>query len=215
MKAVLFDMDGVLFDSERVGKDVMMTALNELGGDPAIVPFEKMLGVNAAACNEMLWKEFGPDFPAEEMHRRFFAKMQHIAQTGMPEKDGAHECLAALKRAGYRLALASSSHRELVMTYFTHSSLNGLMDEMVCGGDVSRSKPQPDIYLKAAERLGVPITACAGVEDSRAGVESIRRAGAACVMVPDLLPYGPDFAPFVDVVLPSLRLLPEWLTQQK
>ncbi len=215
MRAVLFDMDGVLFDSERVGRDVMMAAMAELGGDTSVVTFEMMLGINAAACNELLWRHFGADFPAEELHRRFYERMCAIAQSGMPQKDGATECLTELKRRGYKLALASSSHREIIDEYFAHSSLGGLMDAVVSGPEVRLSKPAPDIYLLAAERLDVPACDCVGVEDSRAGVESVRRAGAACVMVPDMLPYGPDFAPFVDAVLPSLRLLPAWLEQQK
>lgn len=187
MKAVIFDMDGVLFDTESLCMKAWDYAGEKLGIGPAGYMVLKTLGVNAQAAIGILKKEFGEDFNAEEFKKigRDFS-YDYFEKYGMPMKKGVTDILGYLTSKKYKIALASSTSTKSVMHHLNDTKIKDYFDVIVCGDQIERSKPEPDIYLKAAKLLGLAPEVCYAVEDSKNGLLSAHRAGCQVIMVPDL-----------------------------
>lgn len=187
MKAVIFDMDGVLFDTESLCMKAWDYAGEKLGIGPAGYMVLKTLGVNAQAAIGILKKEFGEDFNAEEFKKigRDFS-YDYFEKYGMPMKKGVTDILGYLTSKKYKIALASSTSTKSVMHHLNDTKIKDYFDVIVCGDQIEQSKPEPDIYLKAAKLLGLAPEVCYAVEDSKNGLLSAHRAGCQVIMVPDL-----------------------------
>lgn len=209
IRGVLFDMDGVLVDTENIGLRVMPEEARAMGYDFPNEMYYQVLGCNRTTSKQILSQTFGADFPYEELDRRFFMRLLKIAEAGeLPLKKGYRECMDGLRARGIRRALATSSHREVWEAYAKHNpALQNVFDATVCGLEVPRGKPEPDIYQIAAQKLALAPNECVGVEDSRNGVRSLRAAGCHSVMIPDLLQYDESLAPYVDTRLDDLSQL--------
>ena len=209
IRAVLFDMDGVLLDTEVLGLQAMGQIAADLGYTVDRAFYQTTLGVPNAECKQIYQNALGKDFPydlAIERFRAYFS--EYNRKNTMPRKDGLMECLQGLRARGHRIVLATSTVRPLVEEYFAAMpDMAAMFYGTVCGGEVPKGKPAPDIYLKAARVAECNPTECVGVEDSLSGARAIRASGAHCVMIPDLLPYDERFQPYVDDVLPNLRAL--------
>lgn len=209
IQGVLFDMDGVLLDTENMSRE-MFTRTSEKYGYP--LPdglYIRMLGTTTESNRLLLARELGADYPFDRVMGEHLADCVEVARRGeLPVKPGVADCMAGLKARGLKRALATSTDRAVVEQYIAGTpELQGVFDEIVCGTDVKRSKPEPDIYLEAARRLGLPPGDCVGVEDSRNGLKSLRAAGCVCVMIPDLLPCDERFHGLTDYVLDDLTML--------
>lgn len=209
IRAVLFDMDGVLFDTEALGMRAMEGIAAELGYKADRAFYETTLGVPNAECEHIYRKGLGEDFPYDVAMERFRAYfLEYNRKHTMPRKPGLMDCLNGLKARGLNIVLATSTVRPLVSEYFAAMpDFAAMFDGAVCGGEVQNGKPAPDVYLAAARLAGCQPTECIGVEDSFSGTRAVRASGARCVMIPDLLPFSERFAPYVDDVLPSLNEL--------
>lgn len=209
IRAVLFDMDGVLLDTELLGFTAMRDIAADYGYNADLAFYQSTLGVPNAECEPIYLRALGPAFPyaqAMERFRAFFA--DYVQKRPLPWKPGLLECFAGLRARGLKMALATSTVRPLVDAYFAKMpEVAAYLDAVVCGGEVPRGKPAPDIYLAAAGAVGAQPGECLGVEDSLAGLRSLRAAGAVSVFIPDLLPGDERFAPVVDHQLPSLAQL--------
>jgi HAD superfamily hydrolase (TIGR01509 family) len=206
IRAALFDMDGVLFDTEVLGQRAMVQICRELGHPITPEFYLNTLGVPGDKCRKIYRDGMGDDFPYTEASARFYAYFSDYNRDHpLPRKPGLMECLTGLKARGIKVALVTSTVRPLVREYFAAMpDVAACFDALVCGGEVPHGKPAPDMYLAAAQALDCAPAECVGVEDSYYGVQSIQASGAHCVMIPDLLACGERFAPFVDDCLASL-----------
>ena len=205
LTAVLFDMDGLITDSEAYGHEVLKSAGRQLGFELSDQLLYDMIGVNDVKCIETLNENY-PGLDGAQVLQMYRRAMYDASVKGLvPLKPGVCELLDALDAHRIRRAVASSNDRFLVEGYLGRCGILQRFDALVCGDMIRRSKPAPDIYLKAARRLQVPPSACAGVEDSPSGLRSVRAAGMYAIMVPDQIPYTPALAPYADAVLDSLH----------
>ena len=189
IKAVIFDMDGLMFSTESLAVDALVQA-----GTDADIPVTRddvyaLIGSNRSDAQSILSKRLGREVDYSALHERSLAYIMHfIKKNGMPVKSGLYELLTALKAADIPMTVATSSQKKTADAYFRAAGVTGFFPDYISGDRVSRGKPDPEIYLRAAALLGVATRECCVLEDSGAGVESACRAGAQCVLVPDLIP---------------------------
>ncbi len=191
MRGAIFDMDGLLIDSESIWQGQWRALAEErgltLGGRFA----GEICGTGGARTREIVSRYFQTDDP-ESLMRECTARVHRLEEDGVPLKPGVHTILKGLRGAGFRLAVASSSPMDMIRKNLRQDDVAGYFDEMVSGRDVKNGKPEPDIFLLAAQRLGLPPEECYVFEDSLIGVEAAWRAGCRAIMIPDLTP--PDAA---------------------
>lgn len=185
MQAVIFDMDGVLVDSERV----VLESFRYAGEKTGVPNAERMaivgLGLNDDAWMERLRLEFGADaMRILEYSEAYMADF--YAEKAAPEKKGAKRLLAQLRAWKLRTAVASSSPVAVVQQRLERVGLLAYFDVVISGDMVSRSKPEPDIFLEAVRQLAVPAAQCTVIEDSPNGLRAGKRAGCRTLFVPDL-----------------------------
>lgn len=188
---IIFDMDGLMFDTERVFIWAWDYAGEKIGIGKAGYMVYKTLGMNIAAANKIWREEFGERYQQEELrkHTKDFLQ-EYYAKNKVPVKKGLYILLEYLKKTGYRLAVASSSPRWEVEKHLKDAGITEFFEGIVCGDMVEKSKPNPEIYEKAWQMLGVEPETCLALEDSKNGLLAAYRAGCKPVMVPDL--WQPD-----------------------
>lgn len=191
MKAFIFDMDGLMFDTERVFVGAWDYAGEKMGLGKSGYMCMKTLGMNTPACEQAWRDEFGEDVDIAAMwvYSREYLD-DYYSKYAVTVKKGLYDLLTYLKRKGYKLAVASSTKREKVERHLTSTNVRQYFDAVIAGDMVEKSKPEPDIYLKAAAALGVKPEECYALEDSRNGLLSANAAGCKAIMVPDL--WQPD-----------------------
>ena len=185
--AVVFDMDGLLFDSEALWQEALLSAAAEDGHDIPDEVYNKSIGVRRSQCRGLFMSHLGDDFLFDEFHATWSRHFRQIADHKLALKPGASELLEILDQLTLPRAIATSSSRTTVEHHLTSHGLMDRFDQLVCRGDYENGKPAPDPFLKAAERLGVEPRSCLALEDSHVGVRSASAAGMMTVMVPDLM----------------------------
>ena len=207
IEAVVFDMDGILIQSEEVWDEVRAVYVRERGGRYDDVVQRAMMGMSAPEWSAYLHETAGvPDAPAEidaEVVRRMLDRYRRE----LPLIDGAVEAVHRMAER-YPLGLASSSNRELIDAVLDTAGLSKDFAVTVSSEEVPRGKPEPDVYLDAARRLGVASDRCAAVEDSHGGIRSAKAAGMLVVAIPNpTYPPGDEAIAAADVVLDSISSL--------
>ena len=204
-EALLFDMDGLMLDTERISDELFAAAGPRFGVSIGPAEMALLRGVTHEAGRAAFAKRFGPDFPydalLDDVHKGLFARVE----AEKPLKPGLLALLDACDGRGIRCAVASSSSRFIVEHHLAATGLAGRFGAVVCGDGVARSKPAPDIYLAAARALGADIARCMVLEDSYNGVRAGAAAGAATVMVPDLSAPTGEMRALAWRIVPSLR----------
>jgi HAD superfamily hydrolase (TIGR01509 family) len=185
--AIIFDMDGLLFDTETLYQEAILLAAAEGGHEIAVDVFNRTVGLPWAESRALLLSHFGEAFRVDEFQATWVRHFWVIAETRLALKPGALELLDTLDQFRLPRAIATSSSRRTVERHLTAHNLMGRFEEIVAHGDYDRGKPAPDPFLKAAERLGVEPRLCLALEDSHNGIRSASSAGMMTIMVPDLL----------------------------
>jgi len=184
LRAVIFDMDGVLVDSEPFGFEALRRVMARYGLPYSERENAEFLGrTTLDSCRILKARHALPDAPETLAEWYLEGMLEQIGRGPIP-MHGVPEVLADLRAAGYRLALASSAEPRLIQANLAALALGALFEAVVSGTQVPRGKPAPDVFLAAANRLGVPPAACLVVEDSRNGLLAAKAAGMACAVVP-------------------------------
>ncbi len=204
MKAVLFDMDGVIFDSERAVLAVWREIAADFGLEGIDEVFARCVGVNRDCTREIFLAAY-PAMDFQVFDERVRARFLSLYDRGrLPVKPGAREILAALREREIPLALASSTRTETVRRELEEAGLLAFFDLVVGSDEVTRSKPDPEIFLTAAARLGAEPAESFVIEDSFNGIRAARAGGFRPVTVPDLLPPDGEMETKAEVIVKDL-----------
>lgn len=216
MRAVIFDMDGVLFDTERVCMEVWMEIARQNGLPGMEEVFPQCIGLNANDSKQIVYKAYGEDFDYPEFRRQTAdCFKEYIDKNGLPIKPGVREILEWLKASGYTVGLASSTRRESVLSHLKRAGLEDYFATVVTGDMVEHSKPLPDIYLLACGKLGVEPKEAYAIEDSPNGIRSAHAAGMCPIMVPDMIPPDQEMRRLSHRILENLTEVLDYIRQEK
>jgi len=205
--AVVFDLDGVLLDSEQVWDEVREELVKERGGRWHDRAQTEMMGMSSIEWSRYMHDELGVPDPPQEISADVVRRLEEVYRQRLPLIDGAHEAVERLA-ARWPLGLASSSNREVIDLVLDLSGLARFFRVTVSSEEVPRGKPEPDVYLEAARGLGVPPERCAAVEDSHNGIRSAKAAGMRVIAIPNQhYPPGEEALALADVTLSSLAEL--------
>lgn len=182
----IFDMDGILFDTEKLYQESWQEIAAEHGIRLKPDFNTKISGSSGELMNQILQEAY-PGLSVEEVKAKCMEKMQNKLKKNVPVKPGVREILKYLKESGYALAVASSSSREMVLSNLEKTGLKAYFDVIAAKGSVEKGKPAPDIFLFAARQIGCMPTDCFVFEDSLQGVSAGVAAGCKVIMVPDLI----------------------------
>ena len=210
VEAVVFDLDGVIVDSEHVWDEVREQLARERGGRWHDRAQTDMMGMSSPEWSRYMHDVIGLTESPAEIDEEVVRRMLDRYAERLPLIDGAVDAVARLA-ASFRLGLASSSNRSVIDAVLDVSGLAPLFGATVSSEEVARGKPAPDVFLEAARRLDVPPARCAAVEDSGNGIRAAHAAGMRVLAIPNLRYPPPDHAlALADVVLGSIdELVPE------
>ncbi len=214
-QAFIFDMDGLMLDSERVTNQAWQRAAADFGYDMSDEVARECVGTSPPVAEAIYKQHLGPDFPYHEVRKvkvKYF--QEHIQNEGLKLKAGLLELLDLLESCGIRKAVASSTEQPAVNERLAMTGLLPRFDVVVAGNDVSHLKPAPDLFLEAARRLKVDAQQCLVIEDTPYGVVAALGAKMSVILVPDLAPIPDQFGQLTVGVFPSLVEVRQFLLSQ-
>lgn len=204
--AVLFDMDGLMLDTERMARSAWTRALADYGYHLEATDYLRLLGRTAEDARGILTEIFGPELPYDQVfERRRIYYEADIEANGILPKPGLLELLDFLELRGIPKAVASSTATWFVQYKLIRVGVLQRFSTVVCGDMVPRGKPYPDLFLEAARCLNFAPEQCVVLEDSEAGIRAANAANMLVLMVPDLKPPTPEIEAMAYRVLPSLK----------
>lgn len=214
IEAVIFDMDGLIFDTERLAACGWKEAGTQLGIPITDVEIGQIRGRNIASSRKLFREWYGEavDYDVVRAIRTAYVN-RVVEEQGTPVKPGVRTLMAYLKEQGIRRALATSSQREVAERYFRLAQLPMDFDASVCGTEIQNGKPAPDVFLLAAEKLGTAPECCLVLEDSPNGIRAGSAAGCHVIMVPDMDAPTEELAGLCDTVANTLEDVIGWLEQ--
>lgn len=202
-KGAIFDMDGLLFDTERVYQQTW----HEIAGERDIVlgdEFVKTISGTAGAHTLHIIEDYYHVSDGTAIYEDCMERVKQKLAANVPIKEGVHEILDYFKRKNVMMAIASSSSIQQIEANLNVAGIRDYFDAVVSGVEVGRGKPAPDIFLYAAEKIGCRPEECYVFEDSENGIKAGYAAGCITVMVPDLMEASPDILPYCSKVCSSL-----------
>lgn len=203
--AVVFDLDGVLIDSESVWAKAREELVRERGGSWHADATRAMMGMSSLEWSRYMHDELGVELPPAEISRQVVARLEQLYRERLPLLPGAVDAVRAMAER-WPLGIASSANRPLIDLVVERAGWVGSFRAAVSSEEVAHGKPAPDVYLEAARRLDVPAARCAAVEDSSNGLRSAAAAGMTVVAIPNAdFPPAREAVALADVVIRSIR----------
>jgi HAD superfamily hydrolase (TIGR01509 family) len=202
--AIVFDLDGVIVDSEHLWDRARRELVDERGGMWKDDATRAMMGMSSVEWSRYVHEELGVDLSPQEISTAVVERLEQLYREELPLLPGAREAVIALA-AQWTLGLASSANREIIDLVLELAELAPYFAATVSSEEVPRGKPAPDVYLEAARRLDVPPTQCAAIEDSTNGIRSAAAAGMSVVALPNrAFPPAEDAVQLASAVISSL-----------
>lgn len=215
IRAVLFDMDGLMFDTERLYGKAWQAAAVAQGcsiSDEAVL---KIKGANRDLAYSILKEDAGGGF--DIIKGRDFREeyiQRHLKENGLTKKKGLDNLLKFLRENNIKTCLATSTKREVAMRYLKMAKVEEYFDDTTCGDEIENGKPAPDIFLKSAQKLNVDIVDCLVLEDSINGINAGILSGAHVIMVPDTILSDEEICKKTDAVKDDLDEVIEWIIRE-
>ncbi len=187
VELIIFDMDGLMFDTEKIAFISWKEAAHKYGYEIDEELFKKTIGANLKRTIEIYLAHFGESFPIDAIREeRFKLSESLVEQNGVPVKEGLFELLDYLKETDIKIAVATSTSRQRAMTLLKMAGIDMHFDYVLCGDEIENSKPHPEVFLKVSERIGCLPENCIVLEDSEVGIIAAHAAGMLPVMIPDM-----------------------------
>lgn len=187
IKLVIFDMDGLMFDTERIAFEAWEKAFCKYGYVLTKEPFEKTIGLNFEKTKAIYLQHFGKECLINEIAKdRLIIADELIHQNGVQIKEGLYDILRYFKELNIKMAVATSTSRERAYSLIGNANIIDYFECIVCGDEIEKCKPDPDIYLKVADNMGIKPKNCLVLEDSEAGISAAYSAGMVPIMIPDI-----------------------------
>lgn len=189
IKGVVFDMDGLMFDTERLTYQIINQVMTEQGYEYSLDFYKQTVGKRSVDVVSMYKEKFGDDFDYQAMkvgNMEIF--WDYTAKNGVPAKKGLFQLLDYLKENNIKIALATSTTSKSATEILKRGKVIDYFDVLMCADSVKNGKPDPEVFLKACEKLGLQPQECMGLEDSFNGIISSSEAGLVTVMIPDMIP---------------------------
>lgn len=187
IKAIIFDMDGLMIDSERVTFECYQEILKGMNLTMDEEFYKTLLGKPLKGIYQRFYDVYGNDFPIEDVIKDVHALMAKRFETeGVPIKTGLKSLLEYLKENNYKTIVATSSNRDRVDTILSQAQITNYFDDSICGDEVTKGKPNPEVFLKSCQKLGVNVDEAIVLEDSEAGIQASYDAGIKVICIPDM-----------------------------
>lgn len=187
IKAIIFDMDGLMIDSERVTFECYQERLKDMNLTMDEEFYKTLLGKPIKGIYQRFYDVYGNDFPIENVIQDVHQLMAERFETeGVPVKKGLVELLHYLKDNNYKTIVATSSNRDRVDKILAQAKITEFFDDSICGDEVTKGKPNPEVFLKSCQKLGVNVDEAIVLEDSEAGIQASYDANIKVICVPDM-----------------------------
>lgn len=204
-KAVLFDMDGTMFDTEKIGWDGFLRAFKAYGYDVSDELSQRLIGCTYPMMQQILTEEFGEDLPLDEIMKiREVYMDEYLKKNGVPEKPGLRSLISYLVENDIPIGVVSANRSSQIYRYLRMAGLAQFVDTVICAQDLANPKPDPMAYLKGAHALDVAPEDCLVVEDSPIGAQAGINAGMPTVMIPDMVAPTAEIRKEVVGIYPNL-----------
>ena len=205
IRAVIFDMDGLMIDSARMAYEGYVVECAKLGLTMDRGFYQTVMGTTVAVAAQKFYDRFGSSFPLGELVDTVLSHMDdRFEKEGVPLKKGLKELLTYLKANGYKTVVATSSTRDRVDKILQMAGLTGYFDDLICGDEVEKGKPDPEVFLRACQKAGVQPQDALVLEDSEAGIQAAFSAGIPVICVPDMKYPQKEDEEKTDMIVDSL-----------
>lgn len=212
IKAIIFDMDGLMINSERVTYECYVKVLEKMNLTMSEDFYKRLLGKTLPSAYQIMFDEYGKDFPMDDVLKDVHQLMNDIFEKdGVPLKDGLIELLTYLKENNYLTIVATSSTRNRVEHLLGMADILKYYNDSICGDEVTHGKPNPEVFLRACEKLGVEPSQALVLEDSEAGIQAAHSAQIPVICIPDMKYPEPEYAQMTTEIFNSLHDVIDYL----
>lgn len=212
IKAVIFDMDGLMIDSERTTFEGYQVVLKDMGLTIEEDFYKSLLGKPIKGIHQRFYDVYGNDFPIEKVIGEVHVYIQDKFEAqGVPIKEGLIELLKYLKTNNYKTIIATSSQRSRVDKIIKQANIEKYFDDSICGDEVTNGKPHPEVFLKACQKLGVQPDEAIVLEDSESGIQASHSANIKVICIPDMKEPEAKYADMLTEKYPNLNYLIDYL----